>query len=64
MTVASTPALEADRQYLIALIEDDAWLLLDGWKILYGDEGAETLLARAAIANTVSRLPAMLNGLL
>lgn len=48
----------------VAPIEHDSWLLLDGWKILYGAEGAETMLARAAIANTLSRLPSMLQGLL
>jgi len=48
----------------VAHIEHDAWLLLDGWKILYSDDGPETMLARAAIANPLSRLPSMLQGLL
>ncbi len=48
----------------VAHIEHDTWLLLDGWKILYSDDGPETMLARAAIANTLSRLPSMLQGLL
>ena len=42
----------------------DSWRRLDGWKILYGAEGAESMLARAGIANTLQRLPSMLPGLL
>ncbi len=49
---------------LVAHVEHDAWLLLDGWKILYGSDGPETMLARAALANTLGRLPSMLQGLL
>lgn len=45
-------------------IEDDAWLHLPGWKILFGAGGPESLLARAAIANSLQRLPSMLHGLL
>lgn len=48
----------------VAPVERDAWLALDGWKILYGSDGPESMLARAALANTLNRLPAMLNGLL
>jgi HD-like signal output (HDOD) protein len=48
----------------VAHVETDAWLALDGWKILYGSDGAETMLARAALANTLNRLPSMLQGLL
>jgi HD-like signal output (HDOD) protein len=48
----------------IAPIEEDAWLKLDGWKILYGADGPESALARAAIANSLQRLPSMLQGLL
>ena len=48
----------------IAPIEPDSWLELDGWKILYGADGPESMLARAAIANSLQRLPAMLQGLL
>jgi HD-like signal output (HDOD) protein len=48
----------------VAHIEHDSWLLLDGWKILYEADGAETMLARAALANTLNRLPSMLQGLL
>lgn len=49
---------------LVAHVEHDAWLLLDGWKILYGSDGPETKLARAGLANTLNRLPSMLQGLL
>lgn len=42
----------------------DSWMELDGWRILYGDEGPETKIARAAIVNTLPRLPQILSGLL
>lgn len=42
----------------------DVWLDLPGWKILYGADGPEAGLARASIANTLQRLPSMLQGLL
>ncbi len=42
----------------------DAWMELDGWQILYGADGPETKLARAAIDNALPRLPQMLSGLL
>jgi len=48
---------------LIKPIEADAWLKLDGWKILYGADGNETALARAQLANALQRLPSMLHGL-
>lgn len=48
----------------VAPVEHEAWLKLDGWRILYGAEGPEGMLARAALANTLNRLPSMLQGLL
>jgi HD-like signal output (HDOD) protein len=45
-------------------IAPDAWLELDGWKMLYGADGNESMLARAALANCLRRLPSMLQGLL
>jgi HD-like signal output (HDOD) protein len=48
----------------ITPVESDSWLALDGWKILYGADGPESMLARAAIANSLQRLPSMLAGLL
>jgi HD-like signal output (HDOD) protein len=45
-------------------VKTDSWLELDGWKILYGADGPESALARASIANSVQRLPSMLQGLL
>jgi HD-like signal output (HDOD) protein len=45
-------------------IEQDAWVELPGWKILYGADGPESMLARASIANSLQRLPSMLQGLL
>jgi len=41
----------------------DAWVSLPGWRVLYGADGPESMLARASIANTLQRLPAMLQGL-
>lgn len=41
----------------------DAWVQLEGWNILYGAEGPETKIARAAIDNALPRLPQMLSGL-
>jgi HD-like signal output (HDOD) protein len=48
----------------VAHVEHDSWLQLDGWRILYGADGPETMLARAALTNTLNRLPSMLQGLL
>lgn len=45
-------------------VADDAWTELSGWRILYGDEDTESMLGRAAIANSLRRLPSMLDGLL
>jgi HD-like signal output (HDOD) protein len=42
----------------------DEWLQLEGWKILYGADGAESMLARASIANSLRHLPSVLQGLL
>jgi HD-like signal output (HDOD) protein len=42
----------------------DEWLNLEGWQILYGDDGAESMLARASIANSLRNLPSVLQGLL
>ncbi|HWA25508.1 MAG TPA: HDOD domain-containing protein [Lacunisphaera sp.] len=44
-------------------IQRDAWLQAEGWHILYGADGPETRLARAAIDNALPRLPQMLSGL-
>ena len=45
-------------------IAADSWLALPGWHILYGADGDESMLARASLANTLKRLPTMLQGLL
>lgn len=47
----------------VASIADDAWLELPGWKILYGTGEKETRIARAALSNSVQRLPTVLSGL-
>jgi len=41
----------------------DAGLEVAGWKILYGAGEEETRLARAALSNSVQRLPTVLSGL-
>jgi len=48
---------------IITPIATDSWMKLDGWRILYGDDGSETGLARAHLANAVQRLPTMLSGI-
>ena len=48
----------------VAPVAEDSWMELPGWKILYGADGPESMLARAAIANSLQRLPSMLQGLL
>lgn len=48
----------------IPTVTPDAWLELPGWQILYGADSQESMLARASIANTLQRLPSMLQGLL
>jgi HD-like signal output (HDOD) protein len=45
-------------------VPGDAWLTLPGWNILYGADGQETTLARASVANSLQRLPSMLQGLI
>ncbi|HEY9154845.1 MAG TPA: HDOD domain-containing protein [Opitutaceae bacterium] len=44
-------------------ITDDSWLELPGWRILYGTGEKETRIARAALSNSVQRLPTVLSGL-
>lgn len=39
------------------------WQELEGWNILFGADGSDSLVARASIANAMQRLPAMLGGL-
>lgn len=45
-------------------IAADSWLELDGWKMLYGADGAESVIARAAVENALQRLPSLLAGLI
>ena len=47
----------------VEAVDEDSWTSLSGWKILYGDGQAESKIARASLANTLQRLPAMLSGL-
>jgi len=48
---------------LLPKVADDEWVDSDGWRILYGSDGPESSLARASIANSLQRLPALLQGL-
>lgn len=45
-------------------IEVDSWLELPGWKILYGTSESNAARAQASLAQTLQRLPVMLNNLL
>ncbi len=45
-------------------VAEDSWVALSGWSILFGTGERETLLARAAIRNSLQRLPGLLQGLL
>lgn len=49
---------------IIPLLADDAWEQLPGWRILYGEGEREMRLARAALSNSVQRLPTVLSGLI
>jgi HD-like signal output (HDOD) protein len=42
----------------------DEWTHLEGWRILYGAEGPESMLARASITNSLRNLPQVMQGLL
>lgn len=44
-------------------VEADAWLQLDGWRVLYGTDETEAALARASIANALNRLPNVLRSM-
>ena len=44
-------------------IEADAWMTLDGWKILYGENPDDSASARTHIAQALHRLPTMLSGM-
>jgi HD-like signal output (HDOD) protein len=45
-------------------VKQDAWVQLEGWKLLFEANSHESTLARAAVANSLQRLPAMLQGLI
>lgn len=42
----------------------DSWMQLEGWRILYGADPAESAVARAALANSLQRLPSVMQKLL
>lgn len=44
-------------------IASEAWMDLAGWRILFGTEGTEAMLARASVGNSLRRLPSMLDGM-
>jgi HD-like signal output (HDOD) protein len=49
---------------LLPPVANESWLELDGWKILYGADGAESMLARGQITNSLRHLPSLMQGLL
>jgi HD-like signal output (HDOD) protein len=48
----------------IPAIEDNAWMGLEGWRILFGANGPESSLARSSVANSLQHLPTLMQGLL
>lgn len=48
----------------VAPVTPSDWVELPGWKILYAANSDESLLARASVANSLKRLPSLLEGLL
>ena len=48
----------------VPAVAADEWTNLEGWRILYGAEGPESVLARASIANSLQHLPSLMQGLL
>ncbi len=48
----------------VGSIEGDSWTRLTGWRILFGEDDTEWMLARGAVANCLHRLPSMLEGML
>jgi HD-like signal output (HDOD) protein len=48
----------------VPVLANNEWEQLSGWRILYGEGERENRLARAALSNSVQRLPTMLNGLI
>jgi HD-like signal output (HDOD) protein len=45
-------------------VSADDWVSLEGWRMLYGADGAESMLARASLTNSLRRLPSVMQGLL
>ncbi|EIQ00306.1 putative signal transduction protein [Opitutaceae bacterium TAV1] len=48
----------------VPALAPDAWERLPGWRILYGESERSARLARAALSNSVQRLPFILSGLI
>ncbi|CAM2829532.1 HDOD domain-containing protein [Rariglobus hedericola] len=48
----------------VPALSEEAWLQLPGWKILYGDNERESLLAQASLLNRMRQLPAIVSGLI
>jgi HD-like signal output (HDOD) protein len=45
-------------------IADESWTKLEGWRILFGSDVAESTLARSSIANSLRHLPSLMQGLI
>ncbi len=48
----------------VPAVKADDWIHLEGWRMLYGAEGPESMLARGSIANSLRHLPSVMQGLL
>jgi HD-like signal output (HDOD) protein len=48
----------------VSPVEKEAWVHLEGFRILYGADGPEAALARASLANSLRRLPTVMQGLI
>lgn len=44
-------------------VETDAWLGLDGWKILFPDSSSKTRIAQASLMSSIERIPMILQGM-
>jgi HD-like signal output (HDOD) protein len=61
--VARHTGISGGFEHLPPVAADD-WVKLDGWKMLYGADGQESMLARASITNSLRHLPSVMKGLL
>lgn len=49
---------------LVPPVVEQSWMELPGWQILYGHNGYDSALIQASLAQSLQRLPLMLNGMI